>query len=148
MSQIAFAPPSSLVFIKLLINTVWAKLKFTQIWDQQICVLSIVSLDAAAGGSINQYDVSNRIPSADCIDSQYINVDSISKKLIKPRVIGAYHDDLDYKNVALLQCYLSELGHILPRTKTKLKIRQHRKLTKEIKKARQLGLLPFSLYNC
>ncbi|XXM93340.1 MAG: 30S ribosomal protein S18 [Candidatus Hodgkinia cicadicola] len=54
--------------------------------------------------------------------------------------------DLDYKNVALLQSCLSELGHILPRHKIGWGIKQHRKFVREVKKARQLGLLPFSLY--
>ncbi|AUG34103.1 30S ribosomal protein S18 [Candidatus Hodgkinia cicadicola] len=53
---------------------------------------------------------------------------------------------LDYKDVALLQSYLSELGHILPRVETGLSSKQHRKLVKEVKKSRYLGLLPFSLY--
>ncbi|AUG33804.1 30S ribosomal protein S18 [Candidatus Hodgkinia cicadicola] len=53
---------------------------------------------------------------------------------------------LDYKDVALLQSYLSELGHILPRAETGLSSKQHRKLVKEVKKSRYLGLLPFSLY--
>ncbi|XXM90165.1 30S ribosomal protein S18 [Candidatus Hodgkinia cicadicola] len=52
----------------------------------------------------------------------------------------------DYKDVSSLWSYLSELGHILPRVKTGLSSRRHRKLVKEIKKARYLGLLPFSLY--
>ncbi|AHL31044.1 MAG: 30S ribosomal protein S18 [Candidatus Hodgkinia cicadicola] len=55
-------------------------------------------------------------------------------------------NDLDYKDVALLQSYLSELGHILPRVETGLSPKQHRKLIKEVKKSRYLGLLPFSLY--
>lgn len=55
-------------------------------------------------------------------------------------------NDLDYKDVALLQSYLSELGHILPRVETGLSSKQHRKLIREVKKSRCLGLLPFSLY--
>ncbi|XXN13647.1 MAG: 30S ribosomal protein S18 [Candidatus Hodgkinia cicadicola] len=55
-------------------------------------------------------------------------------------------NDLDYKDVALLQAYLSELGHILPRVETGLSSKQHRKLMKEVKKSRHLGLLPFSLH--
>lgn len=53
---------------------------------------------------------------------------------------------LDYKDVALLQSYLSELGHMLSRAETGLSSKQHRKLIKEVKKSRHLGLLPFSLY--
>ncbi|AUG33918.1 30S ribosomal protein S18 [Candidatus Hodgkinia cicadicola] len=53
---------------------------------------------------------------------------------------------LDYKDVALVQSYLRELGHILPGAETGLSCKQHRKLVKEVKKSRHLGLLPFSLY--
>ncbi|XXM93666.1 30S ribosomal protein S18 [Candidatus Hodgkinia cicadicola] len=59
---------------------------------------------------------------------------------------GVSVEELDYKNVALLQTYLSELGHVLPRLRTGLNNKQHRKLVKEVKKCRQLGLLAFSLY--
>ncbi|XXN13811.1 MAG: 30S ribosomal protein S18 [Candidatus Hodgkinia cicadicola] len=68
---------------------------------------------------------------------------------------GAYKDasnnkvslnSIDYKNTSLLQSYLSELGHVMPRSKTSLSVKQHRKLVKEVKKARRLALLPFSLY--
>ncbi|WGS83371.1 MAG: 30S ribosomal protein S18 [Candidatus Hodgkinia cicadicola] len=59
---------------------------------------------------------------------------------------GVSVEELDYKNVALLQTYLSELGHVLPRLRTGLNNKQHHKLVKEVKKCRQLGLLAFSLY--
>ncbi|AUG91441.1 30S ribosomal protein S18 [Candidatus Hodgkinia cicadicola] len=74
------------------------------------------------------------IKSADFSDSNALSAASVDL------------NDLDYKDVALLQSYLSELGHILPRAETGLSSKQHRKLIKEVKKSRYLGLLPFSLY--
>ena len=53
-------------------------------------------------------------------------------------------DDLiDYKDVELLSKFLTEQGKILPRRLTGLTTKQQTKLTKAIKKARLLSLLPF-----
>ncbi|MBO9309156.1 MAG: 30S ribosomal protein S18 [Chloroflexi bacterium] len=48
-----------------------------------------------------------------------------------------------YKNVELLQRYLSEEGKIRPRRQTGLCARDQRRLAKAIKRARHLALLPF-----
>jgi len=48
-----------------------------------------------------------------------------------------------YKNVELLQRYLSERGKIRPRRQTGLCARDQRRLAKAIKRARHLALLPF-----
>ena len=49
----------------------------------------------------------------------------------------------DAPKVDDLQLYITEQGRILPRRVTKLSAKQHRKVTKEIKRTRILGLLPF-----
>ena len=51
---------------------------------------------------------------------------------------------IDYRDVALLSKFLSERGRILGRRLTGLSAFNQRKLTKTIKRAQQLGLLPFA----
>ena len=50
---------------------------------------------------------------------------------------------IDYKDVDLLRKYVTERGKILPRRITGLTAKQQRELTKSIKRARQLALLPY-----
>lgn len=52
-------------------------------------------------------------------------------------------DPIDYKDVELLRKFITERGKILPRRITGLTSRQQRELTKAIKRARILALLPF-----
>jgi len=52
---------------------------------------------------------------------------------------------MDYKNIEILQEFISEQGKILPRRITGLTAKEHRSITKSIKRARILGLLYFSL---
>nr|BBK20301.1 ribosomal protein S18 [Cryptomonas curvata] len=52
-------------------------------------------------------------------------------------------DPLDYKDVELLSKFLTEQGKILPRRVTGLTTKQQTKLTKAVKRARILALLPF-----
>ncbi|KPQ36348.1 MULTISPECIES: 30S ribosomal protein S18 [Cyanophyceae] len=52
-------------------------------------------------------------------------------------------DPIDYKDVELLRKFITERGKILPRRITGLTSRQQRDLTKAIKRARILALLPF-----
>ena len=50
----------------------------------------------------------------------------------------------DYRNVEVLKRFLSETGKILPRRRTGLSAKEQRILAKTIKRARILGLLPFT----
>lgn len=50
---------------------------------------------------------------------------------------------LDYKDIDLLTQYITEQGKILPKRTTGLTTKQQKKLTKNIKRARILSLLPF-----
>lgn len=52
-------------------------------------------------------------------------------------------DTIDYKDVELLSKFLSEQGKILPRRLTGLTTKQQTRITKAIKRARILSLLPF-----
>lgn len=51
---------------------------------------------------------------------------------------------LDYKNPQLLKNFLSDRGKIIPARISGLDARQQRQLTKAIKRARMLALLPFT----
>jgi small subunit ribosomal protein S18 len=52
-------------------------------------------------------------------------------------------DFIDYKNVSLLRRFVSERGKILPRRTTGTSARYQRMLATAIKRAREIGLLPF-----
>ncbi len=52
-------------------------------------------------------------------------------------------DTIDYKNVALLQKFLSSYFKILPRKRTGVCMTHQRKLGNAIKRARTIALLPF-----
>ena len=53
-------------------------------------------------------------------------------------------DYIDYKDVELLKRYISEKGKILPRRVTGTCAKHQRILTVAIKRARIMGLLPFT----
>ena len=49
----------------------------------------------------------------------------------------------DYKDVRQLQRFLTERGKILPRRATGLSAKQQRQVTRSIKRARHIALLPY-----
>ena len=54
--------------------------------------------------------------------------------------------DVDIKDVRMLARFITERGRILPRKITGLSAQQQRKVTRAIKRARQMSLLPFISY--
>jgi small subunit ribosomal protein S18 len=52
---------------------------------------------------------------------------------------------IDYKDVKLLQRYISERGKIVPSRITAVSAKKQRELSQAIKRARFLGLLPYSI---
>lgn len=52
--------------------------------------------------------------------------------------------EIDYKDIATLKKYVSERGKILPRRVTGTCAKHQRVVTDEVKKARQVALLPYS----
>ena len=54
--------------------------------------------------------------------------------------------EIDYKDVRTLSRFLTERGRILPRKITGLSSQQQKIITKAIKRARQMSLLPFLSY--
>lgn len=51
---------------------------------------------------------------------------------------------IDYKDVAMLKHYITERGKIIPRRITGASARHQRMLTRAIKLARQIALLPYA----
>ena len=50
---------------------------------------------------------------------------------------------IDYKDVKLLQRYVSERGKIVPSRITAVSAKKQRELAKAIKRSRNIGLMPF-----
>ena len=56
---------------------------------------------------------------------------------------GANAPAIDYKDVRLLQRYVSERGKIVPSRITAVSAKKQRELAQAVKRARVLGLLPY-----
>jgi small subunit ribosomal protein S18 len=69
---------------------------------------------------------------------------SIQKQKTSPLSLN---QKIDYKDIDLLKLFITEQGKILPRRATGVTVQQQRKLTKSIKQARILSLLPFVTSN-
>lgn len=52
-------------------------------------------------------------------------------------------EEIDYKNVALLRNFITETGKIVPARVSGLDARSQRRITRAIKQARYLALLPY-----
>nr|YP_009393927.1 ribosomal protein S18 [Polysiphonia sertularioides]ARW62489.1 ribosomal protein S18 [Polysiphonia sertularioides] len=50
---------------------------------------------------------------------------------------------IDYKDIDLLRKFINEQGKIMSRRSTGLNTKQQKRITKSIKRARTLSLLPF-----
>jgi small subunit ribosomal protein S18 len=53
-------------------------------------------------------------------------------------------DDLNYKQVQVLSRFVDRHGRILSRRKTRISAKMQRRLTREIKRARHLALMPYT----
>ena len=60
---------------------------------------------------------------------------------------GANAPKIDYKDVKLLQRYVSERGKIVPSRITAVSAKKQRELAQAIKRSRFLGLLPYVINN-
>ena len=65
-----------------------------------------------------------------------------ANKSIPRRRIDLPMEKIDYKNTEILSKFTSETGKILPRRVTGVSAKMHRKVTREIKRARTCNLLP------
>jgi small subunit ribosomal protein S18 len=58
---------------------------------------------------------------------------------------GEQAQEIDYKDVKMLQRYISEKGKIVPSRITAVNLKNQRKLAQAIKRARMLALIPFAV---
>ena len=68
------------------------------------------------------------------------------KLIVKPKVCIFCSDKtpIDYKNIALMQKFVSDRGKIVPRRRTGVCAKHQRSLSQAIKRSRYLALLPAS----
>jgi small subunit ribosomal protein S18 len=62
----------------------------------------------------------------------------------RPSFVDVPGFHFDYKNAQQLKLFLSDRGKILPRRMTGLNAKQQREVTKAIRRARQLAMLPYT----
>lgn len=62
------------------------------------------------------------------------------KKILKDPLEG---QNIDYKNVELLKKYITKFGKITPRYYTWVSLKNQKRLSNAIKRARIMALLPF-----
>ena len=55
--------------------------------------------------------------------------------------------EIDYKDVKLLRRFITDQGKIMPRRITGTRAKMHRKLVREIKRARNIALIPYTNIN-
>ena len=65
------------------------------------------------------------------------------KKKKEPFLLLSNNQKIDYKDIDLLKLFITEQGKILPRRATGITMQQQRQISKAIKRARILALLPF-----
>lgn len=53
-------------------------------------------------------------------------------------------DEIDYKNIKVLQRFVGKRNQIIPRKYTKVSAKVQRKIASEVKKARIVGLLKYT----
>lgn len=71
-------------------------------------------------------------------------IDRVRKSLQYRLLVKKFENNISYKNIKLLQAFLTPYGRILPRHKTRLAVQEHRAISKAIRKARSFGLIPFT----
>ena len=59
-------------------------------------------------------------------------------------LLKKFDNVVDYKNLKLLSAFLTKHGKIRSRRKTRISVQQQKSISKSIRKARALGLIPFT----
>ena len=74
----------------------------------------------------------------------YLDRKKHQKARYKKRVLDTRNLTIDYKDAETLERFVSKTGKILPRRMTGATARIQRKIAREIRKARMIGLLAFA----
>ncbi len=69
------------------------------------------------------------------------------KKMCPFKANAELAKQINYKNVDLLMRFITDRGKILPRRITGVSAKYQRVLAREIKRARQIALLPYTVIN-
>lgn len=68
----------------------------------------------------------------------------IKKSLQYLLLLKKFNNKIDYKNIKLLKAFLTKYGKIRARRKTRISIQRQHAIGKAIRKARAVGLIPFT----
>ena len=68
----------------------------------------------------------------------------IKKSLQYLLLLKKFNNNIDYKNIKLLKAFLTKYGKIRARRKTRISIQKQHAVAKAIRKARAVGLIPFT----
>ena len=68
----------------------------------------------------------------------------IKKSLQYILLLKKFNNVIDYKNIKLLKAFLTKYGKIRARRKTRVSIQKQHSIAKAIRKARAVGLIPFT----
>lgn len=85
----------------------------------------------------------NRFDRGDRFDRNEGRFDSRGDNRNEPQIDTREIEYVDYKDIDLLKRYLNEQGKLLPRRITNVSAKFQRQLTRAVKRARHLALLPF-----
>lgn len=97
---------------------------------------------------IDNNDMINQNPNQNQEKDDYLKISLVNQGIsIKRNKVCPLHDipdkEINYKNLELLNKYISERGKIIPSRMTGVSLKKQRKLAKAIKRARNLALLSF-----
>ena len=67
------------------------------------------------------------------------------RRNVRALVREVHFEDIDYKRVQILSRFVDRHGRILSRRKTRISAKMQRRVTQEIKRARHLALMPYTL---
>jgi len=71
-------------------------------------------------------------------------VTKVKKSLQYVLLLKKFNNIINYKNIKLLKAFLTKYGKIRPRRKTRINLQQQHKIAKSIRKARAVGIIPFT----
>ena len=77
-------------------------------------------------------------------DTQNSKPTRVAKSLQYILLLKKFNNVIDYKNVKLLKAFLTKYGKIRPRRKTRVSIQNQRLIANAIRKARAVGVIPFT----